>query len=130
MKTLLHTDEIYWDEFTLMGVTTHTPDYSPDALFTSAGKRQVLVQSHNPRNLALLDQFPAYIEEGEADEDGNPREIIRWYYGDECIAASYDLVHHVQGSDEQTDWPVIIDYGWLWETLHEVADDFARSEEI
>lgn len=130
MKTLLHTDEIYWDEFTLMGVTTHTPDYAPDALFTSAGKRQVLVQSHNPRNLALLDQFPAYIEEGEADEEGEAREVIRWYYGDECIAASYDLVHHVQGSDEQTDWPVIIDYGWLWETLHEVADDLARSEEI
>lgn len=130
MKNLLHTDEIYWDEFTLMGVTTHTPDYAPDALFTSAGQRQVLVQSHNPRNLALLDQFPAYLEDGENDEDGNEREVIRWYYGDECIAASYDLVHHVQGSNEQTDWPVIIDYGWLWETLHEVADDLARSEEI
>lgn len=122
MKTLLKTDEIYWDDFRVIGVTTHTPDYD-------AQDGQVLVQGYDPRNLSYLDNFPAYLEDGEDDEDGNPREVIRWYYGDECIAASYDLTHHIKG-DDITDHPVVLDYGWLWETLMEFLEDETRSEEI
>ena len=107
-----------WEDFAMLGVTTHTPDYD-------AQDGQVLVQGHNPWDLRLLEHIPAYLERGEDDSEGNEREVIRWYYGDECIAASYDLVWHVQG-DDITDHPVIIDYGWLWETLFEVNTELAE----
>ena len=53
MKFLIKTDEICWEDFEIVGVTTNTPDFG-------AGDGQVLVQGFHSAGLAGLNHLPAY----------------------------------------------------------------------
>ena len=119
MKNLIKTDEIWWEDFELVGVTTNTPDFG-------SGDGQVLVQAFYASGLTGLNHLPAYIEDGGDDAEGIPQEIVRWYWGEEMVAESLDLAIYIRGDEFEGQYPVIHDTGWLWEALQDVAE----SEEI
>ena len=92
MSNLIKSDEIWWEDFEIIGVTTNTPDYH-------AKDGQVLVQAFYSSGLTGLNHLPAYLEDGGDDPEGIPKEIVRWYWGEEMVAESLDLAVYIRGDE-------------------------------